>query len=305
MPVRALAFISSLDFLLALLLFFHCMGIFAKTAETPYKHCKNKIMKKIIISSVAALSLCFSYNMWNNLDMSEDQCKQKINDGFIYGGTPKATEKMKEFDAQQRVELVKKMGAYIKNYVSTPEFKNYYMKLRNDNKPVMLKTEAKTGDQLLKEQAVELEKGIANTQKMIDEAKDDKIKKQLQDALATQKQKYEEFKEEPVMDAAQLDEYNSVQKKEQETQYEEDLARWNKDYPADTKQLVKIRLQQFLDETADVDFKASLDEKGNKKVFSNPAYESKSVIWKKAYRAGPEATQAARSFAQNWMSQLN
>jgi hypothetical protein len=87
--------------------------------------------------------------------------------------------------------------------------------------------------------------------------------------------------------------------------YKKQLAAWEQGWPADHMPLVKKRLQQFLDATKDVDYTAALkDGYGGKKVFVNPSYESKSADWKKAYRAGKEATTAAREFASGWLNEL-
>lgn len=86
--------------------------------------------------------------------------------------------------------------------------------------------------------------------------------------------------------------------------YKEAMAKWEKDYPANQLLLVKKRLQQFLDVTANVDYDAALKEQYGKKRFVNPSYESKSREWKQAFRAGKEATEAARSSAQEWITEI-
>ncbi|MET0243318.1 MAG: hypothetical protein ABW174_07615, partial [Flavitalea sp.] len=61
----------------------------------------------------------------------------------------------------------------------------------------------------------------------------------------------------------------------------------------------------FLEVTSDIDFNAQLKEKNGKMIFVNPAYEGKSADWKRAFRSGREAVLAARSFAQEWLKELN
>ena len=68
--------------------------------------------------------------------------------------------------------------------------------------------------------------------------------------------------------------------------------------------IVKGRLQKFLEVTKDVDFDAALKVSYNKKVFTRPEYERKSTEWKQAFRAGREITQMARSFATQWLAEL-
>jgi hypothetical protein len=86
--------------------------------------------------------------------------------------------------------------------------------------------------------------------------------------------------------------------------YKSDLQSWEINYPADPMAIVKGRLQKFLEVTKDVDFDAALKVSYNKKVFTRPEYERKSTEWKQAFRAGREITQMARSFATQWLAEL-
>jgi hypothetical protein len=87
---------------------------------------------------------------------------------------------------------------------------------------------------------------------------------------------------------------------------ERDLAmqELDKTYPADPRALVAMRLRRFLDVTRDVDYGAAPVEKGTKRVFADPALEARPAEWKLAFRAGKPATDAARTFAQKWLNDL-
>lgn len=65
---------------------------------------------------------------------------------------------------------------------------------------------------------------------------------------------------------------------------------------------LRRRLQQFLDETANIDYDAKTT--GSMDAFVDPANEAKPPLWKMGYRAGREATEAARAFAKEWMEEL-
>jgi hypothetical protein len=69
---------------------------------------------------------------------------------------------------------------------------------------------------------------------------------------------------------------------------------------------IKTGLQTFLDDTKEVDYNATtkLNQYG-KKIFTNPVYENKSYEWKACYRAGKEVTEVGRSFAKEWLAELN
>jgi hypothetical protein len=70
------------------------------------------------------------------------------------------------------------------------------------------------------------------------------------------------------------------------------------------KLMIKERLKKFVGLASSVDFQAQLTSKYNRQVFVNPEYEKKDKLWKLLYRAGPEATNAAREYAQGWLAEL-
>lgn len=66
------------------------------------------------------------------------------------------------------------------------------------------------------------------------------------------------------------------------------------------------RLTYFLNETKTMPFDTKLEETPTgKKRFADKVLEAKPKWWKFCFRAGPEATKAARDFATTWLSELN
>lgn len=86
--------------------------------------------------------------------------------------------------------------------------------------------------------------------------------------------------------------------------YNEDLKRWEKDYPVNVKLLIKKRLTEFLQLTSGINFNAKLERRGKKMVFSDPSLEEKDDFWKACYRSGKPTVDAAREFAQQWLTEL-
>jgi hypothetical protein len=94
--------------------------------------------------------------------------------------------------------------------------------------------------------------------------------------------------------------------KQEMTNYNSKLADWNKEYPANNpKPMIKKWISSFLERTANVDYsaKTAADQYG-KELFVNQKYEQKDDLWKMSYRAGKQPMDAARSFAQSWLSEL-
>jgi hypothetical protein len=68
---------------------------------------------------------------------------------------------------------------------------------------------------------------------------------------------------------------------------------------------IKSQLQQFLAESADVDFGAKIVKQSSGfEDFENEVYREKSRIWKQCFRIGKPATTAFREIAQEWMKEL-
>jgi hypothetical protein len=71
------------------------------------------------------------------------------------------------------------------------------------------------------------------------------------------------------------------------------------------KAQLKERLTYFLAETKSIPFDAKLVEADGRRTFVDPQLEAKAKWWKFCFRAGPEATKAARDFATEWLAELN
>lgn len=72
-------------------------------------------------------------------------------------------------------------------------------------------------------------------------------------------------------------------------------------YPADPQELVKKRLEEFIEISGTVDFDAEM--RGT--MFANPKYEDKDDKWKMCYRVGKEVIGAAREESKKWLEELN
>lgn len=67
---------------------------------------------------------------------------------------------------------------------------------------------------------------------------------------------------------------------------------------------IQQQLQQFLDESENVDFNAKLVANGSMLEFENPEYKSKSLVWKQCFRMGKPGTDVFRKFAEDWLKEL-
>jgi hypothetical protein len=108
------------------------------------------------------------------------------------------------------------------------------------------------------------------------------------------------------MYSTEMESYMQQAYQQQLEQHKTEIAEWEKTYPANNPNgMIKSWLEDFIDKTKDVDFKAetAIDENGGT-VFIKKDYEGKDYLWKLCFRAGKETSESARRFAQNWLSEL-
>ena len=221
-----------------------------------------------------------------------------INSGVFNPGLPAAAFKL--MPAAARAEAAAAGVAWLKVYTASAEFKQQYVQIRESHKPAppefagTPEDELKKADEEQNQQAEESKKALAalpaNQRAQIEE-----VMKAAQAAAAQLNT--------PEMRKMRLDGIKAV-RAERTTQYQQELATWKRDYPESAGPVIARRLREFLAASAEVDFAARLTSRNGKMVFENPAYEQKPGQWKMCYRAGKEATAAARAATQAWLKEL-
>ncbi len=245
-------------------------------------------------------------NILQQIQMSENDANNMIwsncaNSNF-YAPGPKT---LKALAKGERALIVESVAKYVKEYSATPEFLNKYKEFRETKKPEPPE-KPKTMDQMKEEQRKTYQDAIKN----MEETKKQMPADQQGMFEETIKQYKEQLKEidNPDNPMYSKDVENIYQQTydQQMNDYNNKLAQWGKDYPEGNPQfLIKNWLSNFLDETKDIDFSAqtALDQY-NRNIFVKQEYERKSYLWKLCYRAGKEATDSGRKFAQKWLSEL-
>lgn len=67
---------------------------------------------------------------------------------------------------------------------------------------------------------------------------------------------------------------------------------------------IKAQLQQFLAESAEVDFAAEVKQINGVREFVNEDYRRKSFVWKQCFRMGKPAATELRKIAEDWLKEL-
>lgn len=242
-------------------------------------------------------------DFWGQLGTSKERGTANIKESFLNGYFYYSGRNVKNILAGDRAAIAKDLLAYTKEYVNTEAFAKDYEASRQRNKPVP--PEAAKTEAVIRQKFIDdTKKGIGNLEKVLNTTTDASMKKSLQNALDENKKYLKEY-EDPNSQMIKL----AVQGEQQQynwrlKDYEDKLKDWEAHTPAGVKALIKVRLQQLLKVTQEVDFNAQLTERDGMKVFVNREYENKPAEWKMAFRAGKEVTNTVRAFATEWLKEV-
>ncbi|MEJ8816879.1 hypothetical protein [Lacibacter sp. H407] len=257
----------------------------------------------ILASSLVSFSIrSFSDDFLKQLGLSKPGAEEKIRHGFLSGSFDAyGVKNLKSIAAGSRVVLTNEIMTYSKKYVGSADFIKNYTEMRNYHKPAFQKIQ--TPAEMREQSIASFRKSVADMEESYKKA-DASMKPLFEKMLASNKaelKKAEDPNNKSVVNYANA--YDDMVKSNQEN-YDRQIKAWEEKYPANHLLYVKKRLQEFMDETATVDFDAKVVTKGNKLYFENRAYESKGNRWKMAFRAGKDVVTVARNFAQQWMNEI-
>jgi flagellar biosynthesis GTPase FlhF len=201
-----------------------------------------------------------------------------------------------------RVAFVKQGMAWVKAYTESAAFKADYNQHRANARPEAAQQKGSPDDQYSKmladqrKQVEELKKSLKNMTP--------DMQKSMQPVIQQMEEGIEKSANDPKLATMMKQGMAQAAVNDQENARKE-MADYDQHYPADPKVLIARRLHEFLDETKDVSYDAALTAaEGGKMRFSDQQFESKPDRWKIYYRAGREPMEAARSFAADWLRQL-
>ncbi|HET7697110.1 MAG TPA: hypothetical protein VFK57_15470 [Vicinamibacterales bacterium] len=222
-----------------------------------------------------------------------------ISNGLHNPGLPSTSFKL--LPPAVRAELATAGVAWLKAYTKSPAFKTQYGNLRETHKPQPPQFEGTPEDELKRaddEQKLQAEE----SRRAIASLPEDQ-RRALERTLAASAEAQARMNT-PEQRALRLQEIRAA-RAERTTEYEQAVANWRRQYPDDASPAIARRLREFLAVSAEVDFAAALKttEDGRTR-FENPAYEAKSAPWKLCFRAGREATGAARVAVAEWLKEL-
>lgn len=278
-----------------------------KQTISRWKYAIKTSVAAFLVVTISALLFSFSIHKLSDeflkeLGITKTDADQKISNSII-GGYLDAygARNAKNIALGKRAAVVKDLLLYTKNYVASPAFKKEYEAMRQSHKPVV--QTAQTPEEMKKGLIEQYKKSVAQTEETVKKA-DASVKAIFEKALADAKAELKKMEDPNNEMLLSYKESYPEMAKQMEANNKFLLADWEKKYPADPMPFVKERLEQFLTETADIDFSATTELKNGKKIFTDNKYERKSNRWKMAYRAGKEVVEPARAFVQQWISEI-
>ncbi len=212
---------------------------------------------------------------------------------------------LKDMATGDRVSAIQSIGKNIKEYLASKEFIEKYDQLREDRKPTPPE-EPKYSVQLKEEQRTNLKKAITETEKSKSQMAKDQ-QGMFDEIIKMYKQQLADLDDpNKTMFKPEMDEYIKQNNQIQVDEYKNELSEWENEYPKNNPNpLIKKWINTFLEKSSDINFDAKTVKGDNGIIkFADQQYESKDNNWKLYYRAGKESVNAARAFAQSWLSEL-
>jgi hypothetical protein len=244
----------------------------------------------------------FGDDFLKQLGITKSAADEKISNSIL-GGYLDAygVKNVKNIATGNRAAIAKDLLAYTKKYVSGTAFVKQYAALKESHKPQPDKIQ--TPEEMQKETIASYKKSVTDIEATVKNA-DASMKPVFEKVLADAKKQLKEAEDPNNKSFVSYKKNYPELVASNKQSYEKQLTDWENEYPSNHLSFVKKRLQQFLDETKDIDFAAELTVKNGKKIFVNRAYESKGNRWKMAFRAGKEVVEPARTFVQQWLNEI-
>jgi hypothetical protein len=236
------------------------------------------------------------------LGISKTGADEKIAGGFLGGSIDMyGVKNAKNILLGNRKAVAIDLLTYTKKYASSPAFIKQYTEMKERYKPT--ESIAKTPETMKAENIAAAKKFVTDMEAAVKKA--DASSKKMYENLVVEAKKALAKAEDPnnKHDVAYAKNYEGLVKSFKEN-YEKQLADWERKYPTNHLQYIKVRLLDFLEVTKDIDFAAELTTKNGKKYFVNPAYERMDSRRKMAFRAGKEVVEPAREFVQKWVEEI-
>lgn len=256
----------------------------------------------VMLLLCAALVRVSAADVLSDLGLSEGRAREAFFDSFASGAVSLVgnVQVFKAAAPQVRVAMVTTVTTMARRYTESDDFARRYADHREANAPDPLPTE-QTADDVLGKQRSDYEKQITDMRAQFAEITPQQ-RAALERGFAAMRARFDEMERDGTR--AQLNELLKAQRAKDVQAYEDRMKGYERDFPSNSQTLIATRLRRFLEVTRDINFSARLVERDRKQRFADPGLEGRPAEWKMCFRAGQPTTEAARAFAQAWLSAL-
>lgn len=240
------------------------------------------------------------------LEVTEASAQASIFNSITSGSASyPSSSRIRQLPMEARTALVPVLGSLIRSYVTSDDFTARYLEYRENQKPAAPEAPTSSSEdrEKYKKDLAESIRQSEENLKAIPAEYHDGIKQSIE--FLREQLKSADDPDNPMF-STEMDQFKQQAAETAMAEYRQQLANWERQYPENPSEMVRLRLEQFLKLSEDVDFSATVkaNEYG-RLIFENPAYERKSSNWKALYRAGREPVEAARGFARKWLADLD
>lgn len=253
----------------------------------------------LLLAGIPALLL--AADLYSEIQIGRPQAEDAYFRFVTSGGQisiPGPGAALRAMTGARRGEVVKALGDRAKAYYASEAFRKRYAAWWAEQQPAP-PSPMKTLAQLKQEQkdqggeqAKAMQEMEANLKNLPPETRAE-VKKAMAQAREAQGQL-------PAIDDQTLLRAEQERFQTDQRNYQEAL---QKAPVKDPKVQLRKALQHTLAATEGIDYSAALRSQYGKRVFVNAAFESKPAEWKMGFRAGREATEAARAYARAWLQE--
>lgn len=262
----------------------------------------TRIYVTVTVLCVAVSAAATEQDHLANLGITAGRAREAVFDSFLGDTISLAGENrvFKAASATARVAMVNFALTLARTFVETDDFKRRYADHREANGPDPLPAEPSV-DAILAQQRAGFEEQVEQMRKLFDQITAEQ-RATLEAGWKDMRAQLADMETGPRR--AELDAALKQQRIAQVRERELAIRQLDDVWPTDARALVANRLRHFLQVSSDVDYDARLIDKNGTKVFADPTLEARPREWKLCFRAGKPATDAARAFAQKWLSDL-
>lgn len=204
--------------------------------------------------------------------------------------------------ADEQARWLQDAFVWARSYAAGPDFASRYAAWREEHRPKE-REKLQGAEAEMQAQDAEYRRQVAEMRENM-KGMTPEMRRQMEEALKQMEAARAAMADDKQMMAA-MEQGIRMQNEENQQRFKQELVRFEQNFPADHRPLLRRRLEEFVAVCDTVDFAARLQEKDGLMRFVDPDLEAQTVCWKLIFRAGQERAREVRALALAWLQALN